>query len=635
MRNGIFLLLLLMFFFAGSLFFTGCLWQKDDSVIDKISGTESGEIQIKLDFNQQGKIMHKAPADVTLIKVTISSSTTITQTFTPSAGSGLIPNVPTGTATVKVEGLNSVGTQLYSGENTVTIIAGGVAVVNIQLVSSVISQNIIYVNKLASGSNDGTSWSNAFTDLQSAIETVPVGGEIWVAAETYFPSKDVSFNLTPADSRTKTFVLPNGVKILGGFVGSETLETQRNPETNITELNGDLGISADNSDNCYNVVIVASGSPAAEINGFLISNGNANDMVTDGGGIYLVSSSPIIRNCKFQFNTANGGGAAIYVDSSSPIIDNCIFDQNTSTSGMIGGGAIYSNSILTIQNCAFTQNLAELGGAIQFSGGTATVQDCTFQSNMANVNGGAIHNFNGGDPVISRCVFEFNSASYGGAILNDTSTPSKIEKCYFVENDVTGDGGAIYNYASNPPIENCVFYANQAADYGGAIKISDTVNLMAIANCTFSKNEVNNINGHGGAVYISSSLPFFTVEVVNCIFWNNLGYDGRDIAVANSNFEIGHSLILSTAAPYFYLDGSVTFWNNNFLQTGDPIFMDPLNPAGADTMYYTTDDGFFLGGGSPAKNTGTSSAGVPIPATDIVNNSRPLSGAYDMGAYEQ
>src|ERR1700740_305341 len=75
----------------------------------------------------------------------------------------------------------------------------------------------IYVNYAASGLNDGTSWTDAYTDLQSAIGATS-SGEIWVAQGTYYPGGTTS----------STFNMKNGVGIYGGFVGTEVALSQRN-----------------------------------------------------------------------------------------------------------------------------------------------------------------------------------------------------------------------------------------------------------------------------------------------------------------------------------------------------------------------------------------------------------------------
>ena len=77
----------------------------------------------------------------------------------------------------------------------------------------------MYVNVGATGRKDGTTWADAFTDLQKAITTAAGSccREIWVAAGTYKP------DLPPLNGgqRTSTFTIPSGVTIYGGtLVGS-------------------------------------------------------------------------------------------------------------------------------------------------------------------------------------------------------------------------------------------------------------------------------------------------------------------------------------------------------------------------------------------------------------------------------
>ena len=52
------------------------------------------------------------------------------------------------------------------------------------------SQSTIYVKHDAGGTNNGNSWTDAYTSLQSALDNGTKGDSIWVAAGTYIPSKD-------------------------------------------------------------------------------------------------------------------------------------------------------------------------------------------------------------------------------------------------------------------------------------------------------------------------------------------------------------------------------------------------------------------------------------------------------------
>lgn len=78
---------------------------------------------------------------------------------------------------------------------------------------------VIYVRANASGANNGTSWANAYTNLQTALSNASAGTQIWVAAGTYKP--------TSGTDRGISFVMKNGVQLYGGFAGTENSLTHR------------------------------------------------------------------------------------------------------------------------------------------------------------------------------------------------------------------------------------------------------------------------------------------------------------------------------------------------------------------------------------------------------------------------
>ena len=105
---------------------------------------------------------------------------------------------------------------------------------------------IHYAKPGALQTNTCLSWAQA-CDLQSAltwpVDTAP--GEVWVARGVYVPTA----GLPGGGPRSKTFLLPNGVSVYGGFVGTETDRSERDPRQNVTVLSGDLGTVGEKSDN--------------------------------------------------------------------------------------------------------------------------------------------------------------------------------------------------------------------------------------------------------------------------------------------------------------------------------------------------------------------------------------------------
>ena len=93
---------------------------------------------------------------------------------------------------------------------------------------------VIMVDADAAGSNDGSTWPNAYRQLQTALAAASGGDEIRVAQGVYKPA-DV------AGDRAATFQLLNGVTIKGGFAGlTEPGPDVRDVDLYETILSGDL-----------------------------------------------------------------------------------------------------------------------------------------------------------------------------------------------------------------------------------------------------------------------------------------------------------------------------------------------------------------------------------------------------------
>ncbi len=185
--------------------------------------------------------------------------------------------------------------------------------------------SIIYVKPNAAGANNGTSWANAYKNLQVALAAATPGNQLWVAAGTYYPTN--GFN------RSLYFRLRTGIALYGGFAGNETLLSQRKPAVHLTILSGNIGDPGTSTDNSYHVVY-GGGDSSAILDGFRIIGGNADASTgfnTQGGGLYTFGS-PTLRNLTFANNHAETG-AGIYISAASPSLTNVIFTNNSAQSG--------------------------------------------------------------------------------------------------------------------------------------------------------------------------------------------------------------------------------------------------------------------------------------------------------------
>src|SRR5690606_37941053 len=148
---------------------------------------------------------------------------------------------------------------------------------------------IIYVKTAASGNGDGSSWNDATSNLQGAINATDVT-KVFVAIGNYdVPSPN-------------SFVMKNGVEIYGGF----------DPLNNITDLT-------------HNRILPNHGvSEGSVLNGknerpviWNYQNGVTETAVLDGFTI------------KNGYNTANSAG--IMNNGTSPTLRNLLITQNSTT----------------------------------------------------------------------------------------------------------------------------------------------------------------------------------------------------------------------------------------------------------------------------------------------------------------
>jgi predicted outer membrane repeat protein len=250
--------------------------------------------------------------------------------------------------------------------------------------------SVLHVKWDATGLADGSSWANAYTNLQTALKAAGGGTQIWISAGTYIPGI----------KRVDTFLVKTGVELYGGFSGTETNLDERLWQSHVTILSGDInqddtGVGG-RSENAYQVV---NGAEGALLDGFTISGGNADSGTTSlsrGGGMYNSFFSVTLRNCTFTGNTAATDGGAVYV-AGNPLV--------TATT--------------VIENCRFVNNSSDSdGGAISLEYSSSLIRDCLFTNNYSSNHGGAMFCLRSSLDM-ANCVFAKNSTAYGrsGAVL--------------------------------------------------------------------------------------------------------------------------------------------------------------------------------------------------------------------------
>ena len=266
-----------------------------------------------------------------------------------------------------------------------------------------------YVVPGGAGSKNGTSWANAYADVQTAIDSASSsgGGEVWIKKGTY--------------KHGSAMTMKNNVHIYGGFAGTETSKDQRVSGNN-TILDGEGKYRVFYNNYTYSNPLTNS----SKLDNVTIQNGYAGD----GAGMYNYYASPEITNCTFSNNSSYSYGGGMYNRvSSSPVLTNCTFSNNSSSNC---GGGMYNeySSSPSLTNCTFSNNRASSrGGGMYNSSSSPVLTNCILWRNTASSSGNEIYNSNSNcKPTIDTCIIEggksgiYNS-SYGTYTNIITSDP--------------------------------------------------------------------------------------------------------------------------------------------------------------------------------------------------------------------
>lgn len=295
-------------------------------------------------------------------------------------------------------------------------------------IQCVAGSNTLYVDGSLSQSGNGASWATAFKTFSEAItalDACPAVNTILVAGGTYYP--------TSSTNRDASFVIPRkgNVKIYGGYPnGGGDRDLAANP----TILSGEIGAINSSADNSFHIMVIANtnaGADSVVIDGLRFTGGDARGTgsktvngvavnESQGGALAFVNNNGnpriLIRNCRFENNTAAQGGA-IFCTGSVPVIINSWLRSNTA--GNAGGGMYnYNNAWPVLINVVITGNKADLGGAVFNENSSATFINATIAGNYASMNIGGLYNRYSSTNIRIINSIIYGNRHAGGSISN-------------------------------------------------------------------------------------------------------------------------------------------------------------------------------------------------------------------------
>ncbi len=530
----------------------------------------------------------------------------------------------------------------------------------------------VYYVSSTGDNTDGLSWATAYTSPTAALAGSPVAGdEVWVKQGTYVSASTLSWK--------------TGINFYGGFIGTETLRSQRSTDASLTVLEGNR------TNRVLNAPSMASGTTWS---GFTVQKGKA----ATGAGAFLQKNA-ILDNCIFQYNTATNSGGGLYIQGTSGDADsikviNCVVRADTAAyagAGKYGGGGIYMKAGSwkgIVRGCTIDGNvvdgLANSGSDIDGGGvyvGDGTLDNCIVKNNIATnrnastkvlsitgkCQGGGLMimpQTTANPIVIKNCSITGNisQTSLGGGIAIDPlwtsaliAAPVNISKTIINNNFAYKSGGGIMadgqfaTSTSSYKLENCVISNNRTqTGQGGAAFVNNIAGYsgtVTFTNCHIVNNRMCVYNYGGAGLYFNN----IATVIKNCVFWGNLnagtsplkhhirtaGVDGNQILNCAFDTRFVTSDVYTTTT----LTGTVSIELSN---TGSdvgklyPAFVTPTNFTGnvvtatLDSLSMISNANWAITSASACLNAGTTSTAT----TDIVGLVRPQGGSYDIGAYE-
>lgn len=469
----------------------------------------------------------------------------------------------------------------------------------------------LFVRHGGAGNANGTSWANAFSNLQQAVNTFvadplnplwTVSVEASTGAQSYAPASRV--------------IDAEGFHVYANFEGGwENVDTAP-AQTGRSVIRGtgiergiELTSSLPSAGNHNHQKVIG-------VNRFVITN------VTDGIRIAQGpngTGSDVVLNLKDSTITANNNGVVLMYAASPTRLAASNVNILAGQGGL--GHGIYMRGGVGGTSIAGSQIKSSAGHGVFVEAQWTTVSYFV-QDNVFFINDSTLYGSSG-----------------GGLYINDYDKPYYREgtrvymnRVQVIGNGTSGTNGGVYveqNYAENNEyprqtlvgaFTNCVIANN--AKYGiylnGNLDAKSAYVAPVLVNCTIAN------NGGEGLFADSSENSANSLTMYNTIFANN-GSNGVRVA----DISLSGPAVTEQFNDFYGNAGSnlVVVTTNSTLY---PVLH--VTDLAVDPVFCTKQpDPYRLALGSPLLNAGTN---APAPAVDILLEARPVGDFVSMGAYE-
>ena len=368
--------------------------------------------------------------------------------------------------------------------------------------------NVIHVREGADCRMDGTSWTDAFPDIKTALASIQDNSktEVWLACTN--------------DHLNESTAIAYPLTIRGGFAGVENAPDER-PEGSRSILDGRdafEGLSINNS-------------AAVSIERVVFIRGLNCGLIKTGAGDMLISDCIFLTNGTERAGNTSGKGARVSGTKATTAVTftNCVFRGNrvkatySAACAALGSGINGSSlKCLRLENCYFVHN----GNFLRSPGGANSGDSST-----GNFSGSAVYSSAPVSAVGCRFIANF------GTVINSNTTSG-------------GHGGAVrlVSGAEGSAFTNCAWVANGEE-----------------VNWTWNNKGPND----SGALVVHFGSASGTVDVERCTFAYNLN-DGYE-TTAGLNLSLGTANIHNSIFFGNILGGASTTRGRNISLRGDSV----------------------------------------------------------------
>lgn len=485
----------------------------------------------------------------------------------------------------------------------------------------------VYVDADATGSGDGTSWDNAYTNLNDALLAAASGSEVWIADGLY---------ITPDST---SFFIDKELTVIGGFNGTEDSADDADSDANVVILSGDVmqndvqgtydSVSrADNQRVLFLQDTNATSAYTISISGLTIQDGNAEGFVEGsllpfaGGGI-LSFANVAVSDVTFRANHADFGSAVATLFNTA---DNSEYDNIEVVDNYTGNTWMFYNRLtdgITIKNSTFSgANEGTVASGMVFALDVLTfnIEDSDFSDISTTNRGAAISSEDCGQINISGCTVTDCEADLGGG--------------FYLRNFnsfADADGNVLLGSAQ---VEDCTLTGIGSQRWGGGIFTSQI--SSNISKVTLDDLDVLQAGGIGGALYLQSNADVGVLPLT--INWS-------DITIANVEANsVGGGIFMFVDPDYEVTLQGVSIDNVSIPGSGGGLYVSGGGPAATEDNFMVLDNVDISNcvANAAADGSGGFGAGsiffgqdVNISNSTFTSNESALDGGNGAGVYGQ